>query len=106
MVGLSEDELNRRVDEAVAYVKSHETVTNILITGGEIEGLLLGVVGEHIKKFLVAVYPLRERHRDPGPERETVFKFHQSKDDADMARPFTRVLNPADTWLDGELNGI
>ena len=33
MVGLSEDELNRRVDEAVAYVKTHETVTNILITG-------------------------------------------------------------------------
>lgn len=35
MVGLTEDELNRRVDEAVAYVKSHETVTNILITGGD-----------------------------------------------------------------------
>ena len=35
MVGLSEDELNRRVDEAAAYVKSHESVTNILITGGD-----------------------------------------------------------------------
>jgi len=40
------------------------------------------------------------------PGGETVFKFHQSKDDADMARPFTRVLKPADTWLDGEFNGI
>ena len=40
------------------------------------------------------------------PSGETVFKFHQSKDDADMARPFTRVLKPTDTWLDGELNGI
>lgn len=37
---------------------------------------------------------------------ETVFKFHQSKDDADMARPFTKLLRPADTWLDNDLNGI
>ena len=40
------------------------------------------------------------------PSGETVFKFHQSKDDADNARPFTRVLSPADTWLDEDLNGI
>ena len=35
MVGLTEDELNRQVDEAVDYVKSHETVTNVLISGGD-----------------------------------------------------------------------
>lgn len=35
MVGLTEDELNRRVDEAVDYVKSHESVTNVLISGGD-----------------------------------------------------------------------
>ena len=40
------------------------------------------------------------------PSGETVFKFHQSKDDADNARPFTRTLSPSDTWLDEELNGI
>ncbi len=40
------------------------------------------------------------------PNGETVFKFHQSKDDADMARPFTKLLRPADTWLDNDLNGI
>ena len=40
------------------------------------------------------------------PNGETVFKFHQSKDDRDISRAFTRRLSPADTWLDGELNGI
>ena len=40
------------------------------------------------------------------PSGETVFKFHQSKDDADNARPFTRALSPSDTWLDEELNGM
>ena len=32
----------------------------------------LRIVGEHIEKFLVAVYPLRERHGDPGPEPDEV----------------------------------
>ena len=40
------------------------------------------------------------------PSGETVFKFHQSKDDADLARVFTRTLAPSHTWLDGDLNGI
>ena len=40
------------------------------------------------------------------PDGQTVFKFHQSKDDADMARPFTKTLRETDTWLDGDLNGI
>lgn len=40
------------------------------------------------------------------PGGETVFKFHQSRDDADMARPFTRVLSPMDTWLDENLCGV
>lgn len=35
MVGLSEDELNRRADEAIAYVAEHEEVTNVLISGGD-----------------------------------------------------------------------
>lgn len=37
---------------------------------------------------------------------ETVFKFHQSKYDTDMARPFTRFLKDSDTWLDEFLGGI
>lgn len=40
------------------------------------------------------------------PNGETVFKFHQSKDDEDMARPFTRTLTASDTWLDENLLGI
>ena len=40
------------------------------------------------------------------PTGETIFKFHQSKDDADNARPFLRTLSPSDTWLDEELNGV
>lgn len=40
------------------------------------------------------------------PSGETVFKFHQSKDDADMIRPFSRVLSPMDTWLDENLCGV
>ena len=35
MVGLTTDELNRRVDEAVEYIKSHNEVTNVLIPGGD-----------------------------------------------------------------------
>ena len=40
------------------------------------------------------------------PNGETLFKFHQSKYEADSARSFTRMLSPRDTWLDEELNGI
>lgn len=40
------------------------------------------------------------------PSGETVFKFHQSKDDADNARIFTLPLSPADTWLDEDLRGV
>ena len=35
MVGLSNNELNKRVDEAVAYVKEHREVTNVLVSGGD-----------------------------------------------------------------------
>lgn len=35
MVGLSEQELNKRVDEATAYVQNHPEVTNVLISGGD-----------------------------------------------------------------------
>ena len=252
MVGLSEDELNRRVDEATAYVKSHESVTNILITGGDAfmnpngiiarylreltaidrldfirfgsrvpvtlperiygdqefldmfahyaqkkalylvtqfnhpreltpqavralramiqrgvqvrnqtvllrgvndSGQVLGELLSRLTRVGVVPYyvfqcrpvtgvkdrfqvPIEEgirivdaaKARQNGfgksiryamshprgkieilcrlPSGETVFKFHQSKDDADNARPFTRTLSPSDTWLDEELNGI
>lgn len=35
MVGLTEDELNRVADEAIAYVAEHEEVRNVLISGGD-----------------------------------------------------------------------
>ncbi len=252
MVGLNEDELNRRVDEAVAYVKAHDDVTNILITGGDAlinsnaiirryleeltaiprldfirfgsrvpvtlperiygdqefldmfahygqkkalylvtqfnhprelteqavqairamiergvqvrnqtvllrgvndDGKTLGALLRGLTRVGVAPYyifqcrpvtgvkerfqvPIEEgirivdaaKARQNGfgksvryamshprgkieilctlPDGQTVFKFHQSKDDADMARPFTKTLRETDTWLDGDLNGI
>lgn len=252
MVGLTDEELNRRVDEVVDYVKSHETVTNVLITGGDsfinpngiierylreltaierldfirfgsrvpvtlperiyddqefldifaryaqkkaiylvtqfnhpkeltpqavravramIErgvqvrnqtvllcgvndsGEVLGNLLSGLTRVGIAPYyvfqcrpvtgvkerfqvPIREgvrivnaaKARQNGfgksiryamshprgkieiigelPNGETVFKFHQSKDDADNARIFTLPLSPADTWLDEDLRGI
>ena len=252
MVGLSEDELNHRVDEAVAYVKGHEEITNILISGGDSlmnpnhiidrylreltaighldfirfgsrgpltlperiygdqaflellakyaqkkaiylvtqfnhpreiteqsiravraviergvqvrnqtvllrgvndDGAVLGSLLSGLTRIGVAPYyifqcrpvtgvkgrfqvPLQEGIRivDSAkalqngfgksvryamshpkgkieilcrlPSGETVFKFHQSKDDADLARVFTRTLAPSHTWLDSNLNGI
>ena len=35
MVGLSEEELNKRVDDAATYVKKHKEITNVLISGGD-----------------------------------------------------------------------
>ena len=35
LVGLSEEELNKRVDEVVSYVKDHREITNVLISGGD-----------------------------------------------------------------------
>ena len=40
------------------------------------------------------------------PDGEMIFKFHQNKYPEDSARIFTRRLSPADTWLDGDLNGV
>ncbi len=35
LVGLSNDELNKRVDEAVSYVKAHPEISNVLVSGGD-----------------------------------------------------------------------
>ena len=35
MVGLTDTELNKRVDEAVAYVSAHTEVNNVLVSGGD-----------------------------------------------------------------------
>lgn len=35
MVGLSDAELNKRVDEAVAYVSGHKEISNVLVSGGD-----------------------------------------------------------------------
>lgn len=252
MVGLTDEELNRRVDETVAYVKGHDSVTNILITGGDAfinpngiierylreltaidrldfirfgsrvpvtlperiygdpefldmfahyaqkkaiylvtqfnhpreltpqairavramiergvqvrnqtvllrgvndSGEVLGQLLSRLTRVGIAPYyvfqcrpvtgvkerfqvPIREgirivnaaKARQNGfgksiryamshprgkieiigelPGGETVFKFHQSKDDADNARIFALPLSPSDTWLDDDLRGI
>ena len=38
MVGLSDAELNKRVDEAVAYVSEHREINNVLVSGGDAFG--------------------------------------------------------------------
>ena len=38
----------------------------------QIQRLFLPVVGKHIQKFLVAIDPLRQRHRHPGSEPDEV----------------------------------
>lgn len=35
LVGLSNEELNKRVDEAVDYLKAHTEITNVLVSGGD-----------------------------------------------------------------------
>ena len=35
LVGLSEEELNKRVDEVTAYVREHEEISNVLVSGGD-----------------------------------------------------------------------
>lgn len=35
LVGLSDDELNKRVDEAVSYVTAHPEISNVLVSGGD-----------------------------------------------------------------------
>ncbi|MBS7307992.1 MAG: KamA family radical SAM protein [Eubacteriales bacterium] len=35
LIGLSEDELNKRADDAISYVANHPQITNVLISGGD-----------------------------------------------------------------------
>ena len=35
LVGLSEEELNKRVDEVASYVKDHREISNVLVSGGD-----------------------------------------------------------------------
>ena len=35
LVGLSDEELNKRVDEVVSYVKGHREISNVLVSGGD-----------------------------------------------------------------------
>jgi KamA family protein len=35
MVGYSHDEINRRMDESVEYISSHEEINNVLLSGGD-----------------------------------------------------------------------
>jgi lysine 2,3-aminomutase len=50
LVGLSESEILKRVDEAISYIKLHKTINNILITGGDPLMLETKVIGELLDK--------------------------------------------------------
>ena len=51
LVGLNEGEILKRVDDAVNYIKSHQEVNNILITGGDPLLLENDILGELLEKL-------------------------------------------------------
>jgi lysine 2,3-aminomutase len=55
MVGFSQDEINSRLFEAVAYIKDNENIDNVLISGGD----PLTLSNEHIKTYLEALTEIK-----------------------------------------------
>lgn len=51
LVGLSDEELNKQVDEAVAYVRDHEEITNVLISGGDALMNPNGIIERYLSEF-------------------------------------------------------
>ncbi|WP_091206882.1 KamA family radical SAM protein [Oribacterium sp. WCC10] len=51
LVGLSDAELNKKVDEAAAYVKEHPEVTNVLITGGDALMNPNAIISRYLSEF-------------------------------------------------------
>ncbi|MBR6084641.1 MAG: KamA family radical SAM protein [Spirochaetales bacterium] len=58
MVGLSEAELSRQLDEAVDYVRSHPEITNVLISGGD----SLMMPDSLIRRYLEAFTEIESLH--------------------------------------------
>ena len=51
MVGLTDAELNKQMDAAVSYVKSHPEITNVLITGGDSLMLPNSIIRSYLEEF-------------------------------------------------------
>ena len=52
MVGYSANEINKRMEQTVAYVKEHEEINNVLITGGDSFTLSNDVIEDYLKNLL------------------------------------------------------
>ncbi len=51
MVGLSDAELNKQLDDAVRYVRSHPEITNVLISGGDSLMNPNYIIARYLKEF-------------------------------------------------------
>ncbi|MBP3239619.1 MAG: KamA family radical SAM protein [Oribacterium sp.] len=51
LVGLSDAELNKKVDEAAEYVHAHPEITNVLITGGDALMNPNAIIARYLKEF-------------------------------------------------------
>lgn len=51
LVGLDDEELNRQVDEAAAYVRAHPEITNVLISGGDALMNPNAIIERYLKEF-------------------------------------------------------
>lgn len=49
MVGLSAEEINKQLDEAVAYIAAHDEINNVLVTGGDSLMLDNGTLGRYLE---------------------------------------------------------
>lgn len=51
LVGTSQEEINRRLNETVHYIQEHKEVNNVLITGGDAFALSNGQIEEYLKEL-------------------------------------------------------
>lgn len=51
MVGYSEDEINRRMEDAVEYIREHEEIKNVLISGGDPFTLSNEVIEDYLRRL-------------------------------------------------------
>ena len=118
MVGLTTDELSRRVDEAVAYIKKHEKVTNVLISGGDSLMNPNSIIERYLKELTVIGHldlirlgsrvPVTLPERIYGDQEFLDMLPHYAKKKAlYIVTQFNhpREITPH-TWLNDELYGV
>jgi KamA family protein len=52
LVGLTEREIVRNIDDSVAYVREHEEITNVLLSGGDPLSLETHIIEHYLRSFL------------------------------------------------------